>query len=334
METTTEIEARPRFEGSNICTWIGFKHVMYLVEEAVLDYLRRSGLVPRWLYEEQGLAVEIVDSDVRILHALHMDDVVRTQVVRQPTGPDGELVFRTTSHVVGAEAVKTVTATVRVLFRSTPGSGTVPAGIVAHTVDRIDRANGADRPVPAAANERGPVAPTTGDAVRLLNGRGSVDPVTDGNAIVWRWRIPYFYCHFSQRLQHSGYLRIMEEVVDLFLAERGISIRTMLDGRRWIPVVPRARLTILREAHLEEQIHTVFTVTDIFKSLTYTARMDCFVRRGADLVRTATGEITHGYAVVLDRRDWRLVPFDERTLAALRGDDRRPQVHADEGGAS
>lgn len=328
---TTEMEARPRFEGSNICTWIGFKHVMYLVEEAVLDHLRRGGLVPRQLYEEQGLAVEIVDSDVRILHALHMDDVVRTQVVRQSVSTGSELVFRTSSYVDRPEPVKAVTATVRVLFRSAEAvdAASVPAAIAAHTVARIDRANGSDRPVPVA-NGHGAV----GAAVPLLDGRGAVHSVEGGNGIVWRWRVPYFYCHFSQRLQHSGYLRMMEEVVDLFLAERSISIRTMLDGQRWIPVVPRARMAILREAHLEEQIYTVFTVTDIFKDLTYTARMDCFVQRGDHLIKTATGEITHGYAVVLDRRDWRLVPFDERTLAALRGNGARPPARPDEGGAS
>ena len=31
---------RPRYEGANICTWIGFKHVNYLVEEAVLAHFR------------------------------------------------------------------------------------------------------------------------------------------------------------------------------------------------------------------------------------------------------------------------------------------------------
>jgi hypothetical protein len=43
------------------------------------------------------------------------------------------------------------------------------------------------------------------------------------NAYAWKWRIPYFYCHFTERMQMSGYLRQMEEVVDLFLADRGVS---------------------------------------------------------------------------------------------------------------
>jgi acyl-CoA thioesterase FadM len=294
----TQFEARPRFEGSNICTWIGFKHVMYLIEEAVLDHLRAGGRSPRELYEQHGLAVEIVDSDARILHALHMDDVVRTVVTRQESAATGELVLRTQSFVDRDPQVKAATATVRVLLRR--ATSTVDsAELLAHTVDRIDR--------------------SAGSVEGTVRGRGSV--VNSGNAISWRWRIPYFYCHFSERLQHSGYLRVMEEVVDLFLAERGISIRTMLDSRRWIPVVPRARLEILQEAYMEEELLTVFTVEEVFKDLTYTARMDCYVQRpGIGTVKTATGTITHGYAEILDRRDWRLVPFDAATIAALRNE--------------
>ena len=32
-ESRSETLLRPRFEGTNICTWIGFKHDNYLVEE-------------------------------------------------------------------------------------------------------------------------------------------------------------------------------------------------------------------------------------------------------------------------------------------------------------
>ena len=32
----TVVHAYPAYEGANIRTWIGFKHFMYLVEQAVL----------------------------------------------------------------------------------------------------------------------------------------------------------------------------------------------------------------------------------------------------------------------------------------------------------
>ena len=309
----TEVVARPRFEGSNINTWIGFKHVMYLVEEAVLDHLRQRGLVPRVLFEEHGLGTEIVDSDARILTALHMDDLVRTEVTEQP-GNDGELLFRTVSWVdrpeLGPDPVKAVTARVRVLFRRDPDVGEPPAELAPYTVGEIVRGGG-----PVAGGPAGAVVD-----LAVARGVTGIDgPPREANSFAWRWRIPYFYCHFNRRLQHSGYLRLMEEVVDLFLADRGISIWDMLGGQRWIPVVPQARVEILREALMEEELHVVFTVEEVFKTLTYTARMDCYVRRDGEFVQTATGRITHGYAAVLSRRDWAVVPFDERTMAALHG---------------
>ncbi len=144
------------------------------------------------------------------------------------------------------------------------------------------------------------------------------------SAFVWKRRVPYFYCHYGARLQHSGYLRLLEEVVDRFLADRGISIRTMLEGRRWIPIVTNARVEMLREALMEEDIYTVFTVEKIFKRFTYTGRMDCYVVRGGELIRTATGRITHGYLELRSRDDWSLVSFDDATLEALKGEGAAP----------
>lgn len=307
--TLSVLNARPRFEGSNICTWIGFKHVMYLVEEAVLDHLRQRGLVPRRLFEEHGLCVEIVDSRARILHALHMDDEVRCEVEPQPTGAGPELTLRVTVHVDRGQPLKAVSATVRVLLRSTADASPPPAELAAHTVPEIVRGGPAAE---SGLDELGLGPEPEPDAIaRALLGAG--------NGLVWRWRIPYFYCHFTERIQHSGYLRLMEEVVDIFLRERGISIRTMLDRQAWIPVVPAARVEILREGLMEEDIYTVFTVTDVFKDVTYTARMDCFTWRRDRAVHVATGTITHGYAVILNRRDWKLVGFDAPVLDALRG---------------
>ncbi|CAM5265121.1 hypothetical protein SCALM49S_01150 [Streptomyces californicus] len=77
LETETSLRVRPRYEGSNINTWIGFKHVNYMVEEAVLEHFRASGLGSRLLFEEHGLGVDLVDLDTRILHAFHQDDEAR-----------------------------------------------------------------------------------------------------------------------------------------------------------------------------------------------------------------------------------------------------------------
>jgi acyl-CoA thioesterase FadM len=318
-QKSTIFEARPRFEGSNICSWIGFKHVMYLVEEAILAHFRDSGYVPRALFEEHGLCLEIVDSSVRILHALHMDDVARVEV--KPNHKEGldELQYRVAMFVHrNGEDVKALTGTVKVLFRrdtcEVTACGTAanvaPVDALApFTVSQIQRCD--EKLTRDLSKGRG-VIDANDDLIR------SIVP-SNSNSFVWKWHIPYFYCHYTNRIQHSGYLRLMEEVVDLFLANRGISIWTMLQTRKWIPVVPSARLEILREAYMEETLYTVYTVEDIFKDTTYTSRMDCYAERSGALIHTATGRITHGYAVINNRKDWSLVGFDSETLAALKG---------------
>ncbi|MCD9437117.1 hypothetical protein LVA97_32260, partial [Klebsiella pneumoniae] len=52
-------------------------------------------------------------------------------------------------------------------------------------------------------------------------------------AFLWTWQARYFHCHFSDRVQHSAFTRALEEVVDRFLVDRGLSIRTMLRQRDW-----------------------------------------------------------------------------------------------------
>jgi acyl-CoA thioesterase FadM len=310
---TTVVRRLPRYEGSNICTWIGFKHVMYLVEEAILDHLRQAALAPRTLFEEYGLGVDIVDSSVRILHALHIDDVVRVEVTPTTKPQDKALTFAVQMFVSRDTGdVKSLTGKVKVVLQQTrAGAPAPPAELQRFVVSPAPLAGNITPATPADLIGRGVNDPDD-DVIRRLVPRGA-------NAFAWKWHIPYFYCHYTDRIQHSGYLRLMEEVVDLFLASRGISIKTMLDTRRWIPVVPNARVEILADALMEETIYTVYTVEDIYKDVTYTSRMDCYVVRDEQLIHTATGKITHGYAEIVNRRDWKLVNFDEHTINALKG---------------
>jgi hypothetical protein len=74
---------------------------------------------------------------------------------------------------------------------------------------------------------------------------------------------------------------------------------------------------MLRDAIMEETIYTVFKMDFIFRDATYTHTMDCYVERDGTLVHTASGEITHGYAKNVSRREWKLVSFDEVTVDAL-----------------
>ncbi|NGO12380.1 hypothetical protein G5C60_33445 [Streptomyces sp. HC44] len=310
--TTTETEVRPRYEGNNINTWIGFKHVNYMVEEAVLAHFRAAGLPSRTLFQEYGLGLELAELDTRILNAFHLDETATATV--RPTGDGASLAFAVSLSKDGKN--KDVTAKVRVALRReryVDPADSVPSELAPYAVERIATA------APVRDAELVPSADLG------LTATHRTDPllkelVEGGNAIAWRWRVSYPYCHNNERLQMSGYLRLMEEAKDRFVAHRGISIKTLLDERKWIPVVPRSSIRFLDEALMEEELHIVFTVEDVFKDLTYTSRMDCYVIRDGKLVPTATGTIVHGYAVFSDRKDWALVPFDEHVLTALRGE--------------
>ncbi|AXE79814.1 hypothetical protein [Streptomyces atratus] len=311
LAETTSVQVRPRYEGSNICTWIGFKHVNYMVEEAVLDHFRQAALPARGLYEEHGLGLDIVGIDTRILHAFHMDDIATAEVVPFTKDADGTLGFKVIVSVErDGEILKAVTSKVRVSLRIDTyldSAGEVPDGLARFAVDRL----GADL-------EPAPLTPFTSEGTVL-------DELLEGkNAYGWKWNIPYPYCHFTERLQMSGYLRLMEEGKDRFVADRGISIKTLLDDRRWIPVVPRSEIRILDEAMMEEDLYTTYEVEDVFKDFTYTTRMNWYVVRDGKLLKTATGTIVHGYAVIKNRRDWSLENFDQHVLDALNGTTRQP----------
>ncbi|MEE1784237.1 hypothetical protein PUR71_15215 [Streptomyces sp. SP17BM10] len=306
LTTSTTTQVRPRYEGSNICTWIGFKHVNYLVEEAVLDHFRQAGLPARALYEEHGLGLDLVSIDTRILHAFHMDDVADAEVVPWTKDEDGTIGLKVVIRVErDGEVLKAVTSKVRVSLRIDTyleAAGEVPALLARFAVAKL----GDDLERAAAT-----AAPAEEEILASLT--------AGQNAYAWKWNIPYPYCHFTERIQMSGYLRLMEEGKDRFVADRGISIKTLLDDRRWIPVVPRSDIRILDEALMEEDLYTVYTVEEVFKDFTYTSRMDFYVLRDGALVKTATGRIVHGYAVIGNRRDWSLVSFDQRVLDAVNG---------------
>jgi acyl-CoA thioesterase FadM len=268
---------RPRYEGANIRTWIGFKHFMYLVEEAVLDWLRAYTPGARRLYHEHGIGVEIVDSSVLLPNVLEVDDEVRAHVT--PTGPGR---FSVALHTVrdGAE--------VSVL------RGKVTVALVREFA--------------------APAVPLPWEPVAVV---GNTGPEPKDAGFAWDWRAPYFYCHFSDRVQHSGYVRALEEVVDRFLADRGISVGRLLRERGWIPVVSRARVQMLAAAHMEEVVHTTFTVDDILRGTMFDGQMDCYVERDGDRVRVATARILHGYAIAAGPDAGGMATLDEPVVAAL-----------------
>lgn len=316
LDAPSAVRLRPVFEGNNISYAIGFKHINYVAEAAVLNHFRAAGLSVGGMYRRFGLGFEVVELRSRLGALLDVDDEVEAVVT--PVLKDGatEFTFKVEQFVERDGArVKCAGSTVRVALRIdahiTP-SETYPAGLEQFAVPRLgdgDRLELTATPRPYGS---------------FSEGRGTVGPdpvltqlIAKENAFGWRWRMPYFYCHFNDRVQMSGFLRVMEEIEDLFLADRGLAIKEVLDTRNWIPVVTRSHIRLLDETLMEEELYTVYTIEEIFKGLLYTARMDCYVIRDGALVRTATGSITHGYLTEHAPNEWSMATLDESTIAAL-----------------
>lgn len=302
--SVTVVHGRPGYEGANIRTWIGFKHFMYLAEQAVLRWLADQGTSARDLFLDHGLGLEIVDFSVQLPAVLEIDDEVRAEVVS--AGVANRLNVQLSVVREGAEVTVLKGKVVVALVREPKADVRAPApAAVAHLeAADLDSASTVKRP----------------DHRRLAPGETAESVLTaDPAAFLWSWRAPYFYCHFTDRVQHSGYVRTLEEVVDRFLAARGISVGRLLTERHWIPVVSRARVQLVSSALMEETVHTVFTVTDVLRGVMFDGRMDCYVQRGDELVHVATAQILHGYAISAGEGAGGLAQLDDEVVRALTG---------------
>lgn len=308
----------PGYEGANIGTFIGFKHVNYLVEKAVIEHFRASGVPVGELYERHGLGFDVVELESRLRGGLFVDDQAELEVKPVSDETATELAFKVSITVRRDGAPKKiVTSSVRAVLRRDeddrrlPGRTPAPVALARFTVERIGDGEPGDQ-VPTA----------TGNLVS--GGTIDRDPVLEHllagqNGYGWKFRIPYPYVHFYSRMHMSSYLRQMEEAKHRFVDARGISIGQQLAERNWIPAVTHSSIEILGEALLEEDLYTVYRVESVFKTLLYTARMDCYVVRDSRLLKVATGVITHGYGMVENGNQARVVELDETVLNALTG---------------
>lgn len=321
LSEPTTVTLSPSYEGANIGTYIGFKHVNCLVEKAVLEHFRSAGLPIGRLYERHGLGFDLVSLESRLRGGLFVDDEAVLEVTPRTGDGDDRFGFTVTISVPrDGQLQKAVTSSATAVLRRDdddrrlPDRAPAPAALERFTVARI----GGDA-------EGTAVSLPAGGLPRLVSGGSSdsdavLDELLAGrNGYGWRLRIPYPYVHFYERMHMSSYLRLMEEAKLRFVDARGISIAQQLAQRNWIPAVTRSDIQILGEALLEEDLYTVYTVESVFKNLLYTARMDCHVLRGDRLVPVATGTITHGYGVVENGNQARVVQWDDTLAGALRG---------------
>ena len=286
---------RPHSEGNNVMSWIGFKHIMYMAEEAVRDHFRQSGLGFRKLIEDYGLILEAVEAEGRILQALKLDEVATVQVEPQPDQAGG-LLFQIRMHVErDGRAVKTYSGRVRMALRADRS-----LGLEARAQRPAELERWTWQSPPTAA--RKPFASLADGAPRLD----------------WQLRAPYFYCHGNDHLKLAGCLRLLEEADARFCEQQGIGVGSLLRERRWIPAVPAAKVRFLDEVLIDEELHVVYRVVEIVKTLLYRCEMDVFAKRGDAHEHVVAGEIVHGYAEITSHADWGMVNLDDRILSALR----------------
>ncbi len=287
---------RARFAGANIGTWIGFKQLILFVEDAVLEYLRARDHGPARLYLDYGLCVTIVASRLRLVQPVRLDDMIEAHVAPAPRMEPGELALSVRLFIVrGGDRSLAVTGSMKIAFERSK--------------------NGL--PVRETPTELVPLVRTAPDSA------SSELPARGPRTFVWETRIPYFHCQFSEQLQYAAHLALIEEVVERFLADRGLSIRTMLEARSWIPVVSDVRTELRGRATMEETIQLHYTVEDVLKDVSYTARVDCYAIREGRAALVATSRITHGYARI-DGHQAGLARLDAGTIATLMGPGKPP----------
>jgi hypothetical protein len=139
----------------------------------------------------------------------------------------------------------------------------------------------------------------------------------DAHVFQWSWQARYFHCHGSEHVQHSAYVRALEELVARFLEARGLAVGQVLAERQLIPVVSRFRVRVLRPVSMEETLHSTFVVDDVLMDKAYDGRMDCYVQRAGVLRHVASARILHGYAHSAGPEAGRLASLDAETLRAL-----------------
>lgn len=298
------VTLRPRVDGANVGTWIGFRYFLSLTEEAVLQWFRDRRAGPGVLYRDHGLQLSVVAMSAQLTAVLGIDDVVTADVrLVRP----GHFTVTLTADRDGGVTILRGRVTVALIRGA--GSTSAPDS------ELTGLAPVAESAAAARLSPAGPAEPDVATDVAVPAGVRPEDALAP--SFTWPWRAAYSYCRYSDRVAHSGFVRALEEVVDHYLEHRGLSVATLLADRSWIPVVSRARVRLLADAHLEERMYSTFTVTGVLRRLTYDGRMDCYACRGGSLVPVATAQVTHGYAAIRGPGQADLVELPDEILTAL-----------------
>ncbi|WP_280444150.1 thioesterase family protein [Nocardia brasiliensis] len=301
--TTTSYVGGPRFNGANIDKYIGFKNFMFLVEDALLHHFRDKGFGPEHLYVTHGVGLELVEISTRLTNTMTLDDRIEAVVeaVEPRRGPGITAKVRLDA-IRATGRVQVAGSKVRAVLVTEPDGNAiepVPADLARVVVPEV-----------ASISEDAPeTVPMSADLVATL---------APENGFLWELRIPYYFCHWYTRMQSNAYVRILEEGTDRFLAHVGLGITDLLAERDWIPVVSRARVRMHADAFMGETMYISYVVHDIVRDIAYDSTLSCWVRRGDELVKVATLDILHGWALARGpERFQQMVLLDDEVQRAL-----------------
>lgn len=296
-EILYHISMYPKNEGANVENYIGFKHMTYLMEEAIISFLRDLYLSPNVLYKKYGIKIIIKSLSIDILKAINIDDFIEIDIC-------SSMVFN------------------EFVIRAYDNNNSFFRGKVGIDIELTNKKVGLDLLPKEVANFLNGV-------LRAKTEESFLEKSIEGNpisylkqlynsAFIYSKRIPYYYCNYTKELHHSGYERIIEETVDLFLENKNLSIRSMLDKKSWIPVVSKSKVCLLNKVEIEDIVYIVFDVKNILFNRIYEADIIFFKVKDNKLQEVARGEISHGYSDIKNPQNPELVVLDDEILKALK----------------
>lgn len=296
---TDTVVLPPRYESATIGTWAGFSQIMALSEEAVIHWFRERNYGPALLYRDYGMRLSLTDSSVLFRNPLGTGEEVSAQITQ-----------------VGPRYRDVRLWTQRDGIRHDVLQGRLTVGLVR------DRAADAELPPDLAELAVGQIA-GLGTAVRShdpayeLEGLASAAAAGIPAGFPRAWRIPYSACHSSGWMSFAAYFRVIEALVDDFMADRGLRMSNLLAERGWVPAFARARVRLLGDAGVDETLHAVYSVARAVGTGLFDGRIECYVRRGDRAVPTATAIVLHGYVLADGPAAGQVAELDPGTIAAV-----------------
>lgn len=296
MKSETIYLQRPRIEGCHINSWLGFKHLVFIIEESIYDFFRQNNYSQRKLIIDYGLKLKVYYSKIDIISVVNSDDLLSVHVQKEKYNNEFSFVIK----AVFQDGKVAFKGKAKAVIEQTYHTDNIPEELLSY----IDQRN----------------LLYNFENIELFNNNCLnviENQYQDKNHIVWRKKIKYFHCYYRYELAHTAYIKAVEEIEDVFLSERNISISKMLKTRDWIPFVSSSNIEIRENAFLDEELIMVFSISRIFKECLYEADIDFYVERDNILINVAKGRITHGYTYIENTNKWSMVNFDNETIKAL-----------------